>query len=122
MSSILGFANEQQLGRVKLSCRKLHTDAEECFLKAEHGNRSAIIDYLTRFTRSSPQRAAVAYAYCDYRMQESQTTLDLVACFLRQLLEFYWEVNVSVCLLMALLVCGRFALSCSRALSECVRS
>ncbi|KAE8395610.1 ankyrin repeat-containing domain protein [Aspergillus alliaceus] len=57
---------------------------------------SAIIDYLTRFTRLSPDRAAVAYAYCDYRMQESQTTLGLVACFLRQLLEVYWEVNVSV--------------------------
>ncbi|KAF7179370.1 hypothetical protein CNMCM7691_008303 [Aspergillus felis] len=56
---------------------------------------SAIIDYLTRFTTSSPHRAAVAYAYCDYRMQESQTTLDLVACFLRQLLEVYWEVNIS---------------------------
>ncbi|GIK05252.1 hypothetical protein Aspvir_009356 [Aspergillus viridinutans] len=57
---------------------------------------SAIIDYLTRFAPSSPQRAAVAYAYCDSRMQESQTTLDLVACFLRQLLEVYWEVNVSI--------------------------
>ncbi|KAF7587418.1 hypothetical protein BBP40_007258 [Aspergillus hancockii] len=54
---------------------------------------SAIIDYLTHFTPSLPDRAAVAYAYCDHRMQESQTTLGLVACFLRQLLEVFWEVN-----------------------------
>ncbi|GFF61350.1 hypothetical protein IFM51744_10658 [Aspergillus udagawae] len=31
---------------------------------------SAIVDYLRRFSPSSPHRAAVAYAYCDYRMQD----------------------------------------------------
>lgn len=67
-------------------------------------NRSAIIDYLKNYKSSASdsdiedsRRAVVAYVYCDYRLQESQTTMGLVACLLRQLLEGLWEVSTAVC-------------------------
>jgi hypothetical protein len=90
-SSAAGSTNNEQLGRVKPFSRKFNVDIR-CFM-TKGDNRSSIIDYLTH---SSPHRAAVAYAYCDYRLQDSQTTICLVACFLRQLLEVFWEVNTMV--------------------------
>lgn len=88
--------NNEQPGPVKLSSRKFDLYMRKIFI-TNRGNRSAIIDYLKHFTPSLPHRAAIAYAYCDYRLQESQTTMCLVACFLRQLLEVFWEVNTMAC-------------------------
>lgn len=61
-----------------------------------HG-RSAIISYLKSLTPQPSLQAAVVYAYCDHRLQESQTLRCLLASFLQQLLELYWENSEKVC-------------------------
>ncbi|TVY85465.1 Ankyrin repeat and KH domain-containing protein [Lachnellula suecica] len=57
---------------------------------------STIIEYLQNFSLSRTLRTSVAYAYCDWREQNSQTTMGLIACFVRQFLEAFWDINGAI--------------------------
>lgn len=56
-------------------------------------DRSAIIEYLEGFAHSSTNGIAVAYAYCDWQAGKTQSAAAIIGCFIRQLLDLFWNTK-----------------------------